>query len=91
MIEVARKNEATAVKALSDTLLGTPVELKHHQQVPMMKSLRNHTWMMPAARSTGPLQQANSNRCTWFLTRLVVTIFHLSMDILFLFPHEIQF
>ena len=33
VIEVARKHEATAVKALSDTLPGTPVELKHHQQV----------------------------------------------------------
>lgn len=33
VIEIARKNEATAVMTLSDTLPGTPVELKHHQQI----------------------------------------------------------
>ena len=33
VVEVARKNEATSVKTLSDTLPGTPVELQHHQQV----------------------------------------------------------
>ena len=69
VMEVARKNEATAVKTLSDTLPGTPVELQHHQQVsddekPQKSHVDDASCKKHGTASTG---QQQLHLTPWFL------------------------
>ena len=69
VMEVAQKNEATAVKTLSDTLPGTPVELQHHQQVsddekPQKSHVDDASCKKHGTASTG---QQQLHLTPWFL------------------------